>query len=1158
VAAGDYNQKNMPKFFSLLLISLLFVIGLSLQFSAYGAASAHMRQTTTGTLIGMILDENGQPLQGALVKVTNVDNGFPYSVLTDENGFYTIELLPAGEYDITAAREGYQSKTLPRYPVDVGERKIVQPPPIRLTPISAPPTPTPLPNLPTSSAQANISDATLRGNAPADFISALPLRGIRSFDAFALLVAGVAPPPQTVGANGPGIGVGVGTAGQFSVNGQRARANNFTIDGSDNNDQDVGARRQGFTPVIPQPIESIREFEISTLLADAEAGRNIGAQVNVITRSGTNQLHGQIYDFFNDSALNARDFFDLTIPGGNADGKSDFTRNQVGGLFSAPILENRGSIFAAYERQDLNRSQLTNFAVPSGIERRSAIALGNKVGSASGPSIFSLYPLPNNPGGAYGANTFTMPLPADGKGNIFTIKADNQFNIFGHLNTVAARYNFTDDNTLIPAVDNALNSSIQARTRTGNFALTLNTEIARGRLNQFRFSYGRTALGFDQVAGSPLLFQAPPVITTNGFQSPTGPIGRLLLSPFSAIGIDPFTFPQQRANNTFQIADTFIINSGKNSFKFGVDARRVQFNSNLERNYRAQIVYSSNRIETRQGPFIGSGADFAAMGFPSDISQALAITPDATLGLRFIEMNLFANANLRINSRLTIDLGLRYELNTVPTDVNNRVEKALALTPGDISNGKDDDQTAAFLATLKAQQDFVAGREKIYQGDHNNFAPRIGIAFDLTGDGRTSLRAGYGIFYDQILGNIVSQSRNIFPAFIPVDFGADILDADRLGFNPAFLKVFSPSNKRGTPLIAPGTVNTINAPVQQIAPFLGNFLIDQTLSFGFTLPDKNLRTPYAQQYALALTRAIGKDYVVSINYVGSLAIKLLRNTTPNGGPLTPLVGSAIAEGGVTSQARTRPIPELGYITVFESSANSNYNSLQATFARRSANGLGFQLAYTYSHAIDDVSDLFDTAGGYALGQDEIGLQGGLRDERASASFDARHRFTAGWSYDLPFAKRQRWLAGLRLSGILTLQTGQPYTVNSRLDVNRDGNLTDRLNTINGLIFSDGLTRISIAPGKSEADFLAILDSTNGVVGRNTFRAAGIGSLDLALDKQFLINESHRLLFRVEAFNIFNRVNFGIPVRIIGAPGFGSSVNTTIPARMVQMAIRYQF
>jgi hypothetical protein len=419
------------------------------------------------------------------------------------------------------------------------------------------------------------------------------------------------------------------------------------------------------------------------------------------------------------------------------------------------------------------------------------------------------------------------------------------------------------------------------------------------------------------------------------------------------------------------------------------------------------------------------------------------------------------------------------------------------------------------------------------------------------------LRAGYGIFYDQILGNIVSQSRNIFPAFIPVDFGAGVYQLNLLNQNPAFLRVFPPGSgsKNGIPLIAPGTINSINFPMQLLAPLLGSELLNGALSFGFTLPDKKLRTPYAQQYSLSLERAIGSNIVAAISYVGALGLKLLRDTTPNGGPITALFFDSAA--GINSIARVRPQPALGVINVFESSANSNYNSLQASIVRRSANGLGIQLAYTYSHAIDDVSDLFNLAGSYALAQDETGLQGGLRDERASANFDVRHRFTAGWLYDLPFAKSNRLLGGFRLSGILALQTGQPFTVNSRLDVNRDGNLTDRLNTMDGLMLADGLTRISLAPGRSELNFLAP-NSMNGAVGRNTFRAAGISSLDLALEKQFSFKESQRMLLRIEAFNIFNCVNFGIPVRILGAPGFGSSVNTTISARIVQFAVRYQF
>lgn len=1165
----------------LLRLMLVILLGcwLGIQADVWAAlppAQTHIQpmiigQTTTGTLEGMVIDLQYAPIPNVLVKVINKTNGFSYGRRTDANGIYRIEFLPAGTYDIVAQADGYQPNNLPAFLIEVNRSKVIKPPPIVLTPIAAP---TPPPTPPQPVLQANIADAALRGSATAEFLTALPLAGIRSFDTFALLIPGVAPAPQTTGASGPGLGAGVGTAGQFSINGQRARDNNFTIDGSDNNDQDVGVRRQGFTATIPQPIETITEFQVTTLLADAEAGRNTGGQINVVSRTGENTIHGQFYDFFNDSALNARNFFDLKIPGSFNDNKQANTRNQLGGTLGFPILKERLTFFGGFERQDLNRNQELHFSVPTAVQRATSLAFANPLIdqtsplAAFGPDTLALYPLPNNPGGPYGANTLSRVLPASGDATIFTLKLDYQFNLLGKSSTATGRYNFTNDNSRLAAVGNALNSSIDSKLRNQNLAITLNTQLSDKQANQFRFSFGRTALNFREVPGSPFIFQSRPFPGFDGtgdgqIDGLTGPIGSLVVAPFSSIGVDTFTFPQGRANNTFQLADTFVLSFGKHTVKAGADIRRVQFNSFLDRAYRAQATFNSNY--QLKNPASGNilpltGTDLVTLGLPSSFFQTIVLTPDSSLALRFNEVNLFITDNFRLNRRVNLSYGLRYELNTVPKDATGRLEKTLSLDPNSFVNP--DSFTVQFLNVLKAQRQQFGSRKEIYDGDKNNFAPRVGIAWDIFGKGRTSVRAGYGLFYDQILGNVVSQSRNIFPNFVQGNFNiANIrnfaLAKNNLLFNPAFIFLGSNQQFRA---IAPGTINTLGAPPNLAFSILGSLITLNPFSSAFTLPTKNLRTPYVHQYAVSLEQSIADHYVASISYVGSSGRELLRFRSPNGGQNAPfvVVANSVNTFALSLFTRNRPSTVLGPFTVFDNSAESQYHAFQASLVRRASNGLGFQLAYTYAHAIDDVSDLFELAGASPFAQDEVGLAGGLRLERGDANFDVRHRFTAGGQYEIP---KVGFLKGLQLAGILTLQTGQPYTVNTSFDINLDGNLTDRLNTLNGLILSDGgRTRIQLAPGVTSFDLLARPSTTNpqnGAVGRNTFRAAGIASLDLALEKGFTIRES-QLKLRMEAFNLFNRTHFGIPVRILESPAFGSSVSTSLPSRTIQLVVKYSF
>jgi hypothetical protein len=232
-------------------------------------------------------------------------------------------------------------------------------------------------------------------------------------------------------------------------------------------------------------------------------------------------------------------------------------------------------------------------------------------------------------------------------------------------------------------------------------------------------------------------------------------------------------------------------------------------------------------------------------------------------------------------------------------------------------------------------------------------------------------------------------------------------------------------------------------------------------------------------------------------------------------------------------------------TFFESSANSRYHSLQIEVSRKAARRLQFGTAFTYSHSIDDASDFFDTAGSFALPQNSF-----RSSERGSSGFDARLRSVTHLVWDLT--------RGWQVSGILTAQTGQPFTINSSIDVNRDGNLTDRLNNIEGLVVGETHERrVVIRPTGKTAEMLAT-GANDGAVGRNTFSGPGIGALDLALLKSIRLSERHNAIVRVEAFNVFNRANFGVPVRILEAPAFGASTNTRIPARMLQIALKYSF
>lgn len=1161
------------------------VVGVCLLAGLLSPQPGAQAQTTTGTILGAVIQRDKTPVAGAIVRITNKLNGLTRTARTDADGFYRFDLILPGLYDIRAQADGFRENAIENFIVEVNREKIIQPPPIILEPPTAPapaptaPAPTPgAPPPPTpGTTQANIADPALRGSATAEFILALPLRGVRNFDTFALLSPGVAPPPAFFGVSGPGVGPNIG-GGDFVVNGVRARGNNFTIDGADTNDQEAGGRRRGYVATAPQTIESLREFQITTLLADAESGRNGGGQINVVSRTGENEFHGALYSFFNDARLNARDPFDFRA-GSVRIGKPAFTRHQSGATLGGPLRRNRWHFFTAFERIGVNRTQATHFAVPTAAERTAALALAGPQ-SLLGRDLLDLYPLPNNPGGPHGANTLTQFLAGNGAATLFSFRSDYQFEPFGRPTLFTARYNLGDDRGRLPNVGDAVNSGVDSRTRTHNVALDFTTRLSDDFSNQLRLSYGRQRLGFDEIPSSPFIFQTRSIgVDLTGDGRPdgrSGPLGRVVALPYSSIGVDPGVFPQGRVTNTIQVADTFIWNHGPGALKAGADIRVIRSNSFADLNYRLTLSFAPNIVVSPGGvPRYAGGVDFLALGLPSDIRQTFVQDPNSTLGLRTTEYNVFVSETLRLGSRVVVRGGVRYEFNTVPETGDELLRRRLAVRPEDFPVSPADQRTtAAFFAALENYRAFVNGRRGIYDPARANVAGRAGLAWDVFGDGRTAVRAGYGLFYDIIPLTIVGQSRNLFPNSTQANFRSGIVFPDILRSNPAiFLGPSGGGNCGGrvpglptgageqTPPSAVGCAPII---VGSPAVFLGDLFDRRNFALAFTLPRRNMDVARVQQVSLSVEQVVADRLIASVAYVGTFGSGVIRPGTPNGGALTPLYYFQAGPGRPFDEVvvlQRRNDDRAGAISGFSTDADATYHALQISVRQRYAYGLTFQSAYTWSHAIDSISDLFDTAGNANRSQAELDIPNIVRLERGSASFDIRHRFTTAVQYDLPWAASNRWLGGFQVSGIVTLQTGQPFTVVTGLDTNRDGNRTDRPATTQGLIVRNrGAQRLALAPGVNPLTLTAFNFAApgEGLVGRNTFRAPGVALVDAAVTKRFTFSERYALLLRVEAFNLFNRSHFGTPVRVLEAPAFGRAVATAVPPRQMQFAVKFQF
>lgn len=1301
-------MKTFPASRTIISLSLLTVMILM------PLSTLRAQDPVTGAIEGYVFDSASKaPIAGALIQFTNTESGAVLAKRTNEQGYYRQGLLPPGEYRIRVSKQGYVTPSDQLFTNYATRPNSVRPPIYMAaeaaavaaatpepTPGAGQPagTPTPAPQTATTKAPAatesssiasemNLSDARRSGAYTDKEVSTLPLGGTtltRSFDELGLLVPGVAPPPQTEGdVAGPGVGPGIGSAGQFAVNGLRSRANNFTVDGSDNNDEDIGVRRQGFFSLVPQPIESVKEFQITTLLAPAQFGRNFGAQVNALSKSGGNKVHGTLYGFFNSSQLNARNFFDTTngnatsalrsnagqavLDCGDTDqngffvisnsaciarnrsltttnqsgGEDSFTLGQGGFVLGGPIKRDKAFFFFSYESQVLNATREASFAVPT-VDQRGIFNSGatgffldcldadpgfNRTNCTNanrnhffqdfafpttieGDEIFSLFPFPNNPTGVYGANTFTEILPASARGNVISGKYDQNFNLWGKPQTLTARYNFTQDWRDVPVTGGALFSSLRPRVRTQNFSTFLTSALTNSMSNVLRVSYGRTRLAFEELRDPflipsqispgerfllnvrslendtlPVTFGVPntgPVLYRHSGTTECGNndcvfgdginrVGQINVAGFSPIGVDVNFFPQRRVNNTYQVADTLGYRAGNHSLAFGVDIRRVELNSDLPRNSRTLLTFTgSPERNFRTGSFTGNfltGTDLAGAGAPSGAFLSLARTGSA-IGLRYYEYNFFGQDEWRIRQNLTLNFGLRYEYNTPPREVHNLIERTFS---DPALNGPN-------AAGLKR---FLAGRTQIFDPDHNNFEPRVGLAWSPNWFGQnrsTVIRAGFGVFHDQILGAVVSQSRNVFPNFVTVNtggFSAPGFFGNLLFFNPARGGI----NTGGgfVPLVQNGTLNTFN-PSLTLTQVLNVFAsgVNFPNSVSITLPDRFIKTPSAEHYSVTFEQQLSSNTLLSVGYVGTRGHNLLRASTPNLGPnnlvfpidagglaygsIVPIIFAATAAPGALSTSNlNRPIPNAGPVNIFESGGGSHYDALQVQFRGRFRRALQYQANYTFGKSKDDASDMFDLAGAPALPENSLTRAG----ELGPSNFDARHRIAYNLMFDFPKGSNRGGfykaiVRGLQIASAGSFQTGQPFTVNSIFDVNLDGNLTDRLNATQGIVTTgDRRQPVALASGTNPRSLLAALGK-DGAVGRNTFRAGNILNLDLAVVKNFSFSETRRIAFRMDIFNFINRANFGIPVRFLEAPSFGQATSTVTPGRRIQFGLKFAF
>lgn len=1116
-------------------------------------------QSITGSIQGVVEDPSGARVPGAKVTAESRERGSKRIVTSDGGGRYALPNLPSGEYDLQVERDGFTTHSQ-RLRLSVNETveanvKLVlggqqadfaivdQAPPVLETGGLVD--------------QRRVRDLPLNGRNFSQLINLQP--GVAVISSHGLLGGG----PDSASIQGSGM----------FVNGARGSNNSFLFDGGDANDPIVpggtGASSTasffGGAPGINAiSVDAIQEFRVITTGAQAEFGRSSGAVINVITKSGTNELHGSLLHFLRNRALNGRNTFEAAKPG--------FTQNNFGGTVGGPVRKNRTFYFASYE----GFRQRQAVTVPNVIPSPNTIAAVKQQNALLGAIFEGYYATPVLRGAAFPNERTVDQIIAAQQPVVATVQLPrgnglDQDAWLGKIDQktwgngwLSGRYQWFDGEGLNGSVSGTgvPGSNVGYTNRAQNIVLNHTQILSANRLNEFRAVFQRNTPRAAMEATPEAVLAAGRLRTAGDFAgqpygSPETTNGLPFITP--GYGITPIghdaSAPNRRAANTYQVADTVTEVRGAHTFKAGVELRRIQENSVLSFRLRPEVVFASGGANTILQP-----------GAPvNQLDQNVYLMPPTALrGFRLTEWAAFVQDNWRVSRRLTIDAGLRYEYFGRPYEVN-----------GYLSNGFLEPTAGVALVAAPLLTNGIAGLRDIrlrkvgpgtafsfYQADRNNFAPRLGIAY-RAGRGFT-LRTSYGIYYDRMFNNVFGNAR-VSP---PFTIGAQ-LSSQPFG---------------AVPSVDPFTTNIQVAPVT-IQP--------------------NLRSPYTQRFNATLEREIGTATIVEAGYVGARALKLVRTLRLNQG--AGFAGE-FRPANIDVAPRERTLDNfrpnvIGNMSTRDSSGASTYHSLQVSLRRRMARDLSVWANYTYGRSTDiasgeiltdlvvtSITNLLPvrTASGTIplpslatvnqarqmrgepafanvtdaarwFNQTMTGPQQ-WRADVGNSAFDVRHIFVANAVYAVPWAAK-RWYGGWQLAAILRWQSGVPFPLLTGVDVNGDGNLPDRAALLRGsldeLIAHDGrrflasdiATRVGISPTP---------ENVSSYTKRGALHGPGLKLLDFSIHKNFAITERWRVQYRAEFFNLPNATNYGLPVNTLTSPLVGQILSTSTPPRQIQMGLRLEF
>jgi hypothetical protein len=1145
-------KRSDAGFLRLILVALF---SLSFTARAYG-------QLGKGVVEGTVTDPSGASVPGATLTLVSETTGASRVVHSNEAGLYRFDFTDVGSYTLRVSATGFTNYELTGLVLTVGQTVTSD---VKLEVGKAA---TQMVVVQAEGVQlVQTASSEVSGLIDRNTLASLPLE-VRDPIAFVNLLPGSV--PSSIGM----VEFNGSTRGS-SVNGSRGGTGNFVLDGFDNNDQGQGGRGHNTAGSIPGAIvgvspDAIQEFRVVTDNFSAQYGRQSGFVADAVMKSGSNQLHGSAFEYNRNKGITANDFFS-----NRAGTKDALVRNQFGGSLGGPIRKDKTFIFGAVEIQRLTQTtpltltsitpDFINFVksgafasfnetdpkgfcmVNLGKACPGALAKSATVGPIA-TQLLQQFPPPvptgnftNISGGvlaggiAYPVNELGQAIAGDHttlNETRFNVKFDHSFNPFNQLSVLMALDNFPSTDSQ-GGSDNAGNVPISAASRSQNWGLTYTHIFTPSLLNEAKVSFLRLHAGFERY----LFPTTPSVISFNDALN----LGFGMTS----------SLPQFFTDNQFQYQDHVALTRGKHSLNIGGEYRRTR-NGSVFAADRDGLFYAWDTENLLTDGTFGDitdgllGTAFGGFAFAeASVNPQTGQQPEYYRGFRANEFGGYVQDSWKVHPRLTLNLGIRYDYFSPPHNFRPGFDSNFyfgpATTPIVTTSNNPFFPLNSSAYAAEATATFQLKNSDIWNKDRNNFAPRVGFAWDVSGNHKTVVRAGGGVFYDRFWNNLFENIR----------FNPPLFSFNSVGFIANGLPV-SPANTPGLYAI-PISTSVFNDPAFAGKPSPRHM-------------DQNMRTPYTEQAFFGIQHELPGQMVFEVDYVGTFGHKLTGVIDLNTFP-----GRTVRHG----YSSKRPNPTINSDNARGNYFNSSYHALQLRVEKRMSHGLQFRSNYTWSKALDYVSDAFNNRA--AVGNSGTGVMdtNNRSLDYGSADFDLRHRWVTSFLYELPVFKSNPYLGGWSVNSIITLQSGLPFNIyNAGADYNHDGKFIDRPDFIGGAIRSainhsvspaDGYFRTTDSSGNSLFVAPALDPNINmglwrdGRLGRNVLAGPGLATVDFSLAKRFKIRERASFELQFNFFNLFNRANFALPDGNMADAGvsFGQSTQTYGP-RIGQFAARFDF